>query len=65
MQKIDKNNDLKTQLWGWVLFILCAVLFTLSGVRARDILTIAGSIIFLIACLVFLIPVVKALRQDG
>lgn len=65
MPEIEENKGLKTQLWGWALFILCAILFTLSGIRAGDILTIAGSIVFLVACVVFLIPVVKAIRQDG
>jgi hypothetical protein len=64
MPENEKNEELTTQLWGWVLFILCAILFILSGIRAGDILTTAGSIVFLIACMVFLMPVVKAIRQD-
>ena len=32
----DHKKDLQNQLWGWGLFIVCAALFILSGVRARD-----------------------------
>jgi choline-glycine betaine transporter len=64
MPENEKNKDLKAQLWGWVLFVICAVLFTLSGVRARDILAIAASIIFLLGCAIFMIPLVKAIAHD-
>ena len=65
MPQNEKNKDLKAQLWGWVLFAICAVLYTLSGVRAQDILTIAASIIFLLGCVVFMIPLVRAIMHDN
>lgn len=58
-----KNNELIAQLWGWILFVICGVLFTLSGVRAQDALTITASIVFLLACVVFMIPLVKAIKR--
>jgi len=64
MPESDKKKDLKVQLWGWVLFVICAVLFAFSGVRARDILAIAASIIFLLGCAIFMIPLVKAIAHD-
>jgi len=64
MPKNEKNQDLKVQLWGWVLFVICAVLFTASAVRAKDLLTIAGSILFLLGCVVFMVPLVKAITHD-
>jgi hypothetical protein len=64
MPESEKKKDLKAQLWGWVLFVICAVLFTLSGVRARDILAVAASIIFLLGCAIFMIPLVKAVVHD-
>jgi purine-cytosine permease-like protein len=57
-------NELKTQLFGWILFLICAVLFTLSGLRVRDALSTAASLLFLLACLVFLIPLVRAIRNE-
>jgi len=63
MSNNEKNKELKAQLWGWILFVICGVLFTYSGVRAQDIVTIAASIIFLLACVVFMIPLVKAIMH--
>jgi hypothetical protein len=42
--------------WGWILFLVCAVVFILAGVRDRDVLLTVGSILFLVACVLFLIP---------
>ena len=62
MSEKENTDNLRYQLLGSGIFVLCALLFTFSGVRARDMLTIAGSLIFLLACVVFIIPVVKAFR---
>jgi choline-glycine betaine transporter len=64
MPENEKQNDLKTQMWGWALFVICGVLFTISGLRAQDILTVAGSVIFLLGCIVFIMPLMKAMTQD-
>ncbi|MDA3948470.1 MAG: hypothetical protein PF508_04505 [Spirochaeta sp.] len=52
------------QLIGWLLFLACAVLFLVSAVRVGDRLLVAGSLVFLIACLVFIIPLLPALRTQ-
>ena len=49
----------KYHVAGWLLFILCAVLFIASSVKSGDTLALIGSVIFLIACIVFLVPLVK------
>lgn len=41
---------------GWILFIVSAVFFTWASWRAGDMLALAGSLFFLFACLVFLVP---------
>lgn len=41
---------------GWVLFMVSAVAFAGSGVRSGDWFVVAGSVIFGVACLLFLIP---------
>jgi len=46
---------------GWLLFLISAVLFTAAGVRARDPLVIAGSVVFGVACLLFLTPATPGL----
>jgi hypothetical protein len=39
-----------------VLFLLCAVTFTAAGLRDGDFLITAGSLLFLVACGLFLLP---------
>jgi uncharacterized membrane protein YhhN len=51
------TSEIKYQVAGWVLFIVCALLFMASSWRNHDTLTFIGSAIFLIACIVFLIPI--------
>jgi len=44
------------ELAGWILFIVSAVFFTWASWRDGDPLALAGSLFFLFACLVFLVP---------
>lgn len=46
----------RPDFWGRILFLLCAVAFTAAGVRDRDVLLTAGSALFLVACVLFLVP---------
>ncbi len=39
---------------GWLMFIVSAVLFTWAGVRAGDWLTVTASVVFGVACVLFL-----------
>jgi len=49
----------RPELWGWVLFLVCAVVFTAVGVRDGDVLMTVGSAIFLTACVLFLLPYLR------
>lgn len=51
MQRLD--------LWGWILFLLCALLFTAAGLRDGDVLITVGSVLFLVACVLFLLPLLR------
>lgn len=51
------------QIVGWILFIICAILFLLSGLKNDDLLTIIGSAAFLIACFVFLYPLLTVAQN--
>ncbi|RLB29163.1 MAG: cytochrome oxidase subunit III, partial [Deltaproteobacteria bacterium] len=51
-------------LCGWILFVVCALFFIASSLHGHDILGLVGSIIFLIACLVFIYPLVKKNDRD-
>jgi len=41
---------------GWMMFIASAVLFGISGARSGDVVVIAASALFGVACLAFLKP---------
>jgi hypothetical protein len=51
-------ND-KLQLSGWILFVLCAILFIISSLQSRDTILLIGSILFLVACVLFIIPLIQ------
>ncbi len=40
---------------GWILFLVCAVLYTVAGLRDGDALIVIGSITFGVACVLFLV----------
>jgi len=54
-----KRQAIKYQIAGWILFISCAIFFIVSSLKNQDILTFIGSVIFLIACIVFIIPLIR------
>ena len=54
--KLRKLFERKCQLWGWVLFITSSVFYGAASIRTGDLLGILGSLFFLVACFVFLIP---------
>jgi hypothetical protein len=48
---------------GWFLFLVCSIFFIASAVLSGDTLYLIGSIVFLFACLVFIIP--QVVRWGG
>ena len=67
MKKHGKQLErkIKFQLFGWILFIFCAIFFILSSLKNHDTLTFIGSVIFLVACIVFLIPLFMPGNKNG
>lgn len=59
--KDDKAT--RYQLYGWILFITCALLFIVESIIKREPLLLAGSILFLLACFFFLIPLIDTLKN--
>ena len=57
-----RKREVKFQLWGWVLFILCAGFFIAGSIKNKDIFSLLASFIFLVACVVFIIPLLT--KQD-
>lgn len=57
------GRAIRCQLYGWILFIACALLFIAASIVDRQPLVLAGSIIFLLACLLFLVPLIDTYRN--
>ena len=53
---MDQRKDHRINLVGWVLFVISALFFIGASVRAGDMLSLLGSLFFLVACFIFLIP---------
>ena len=58
MSRRERNYHLV----GWILFLVCAVFFIASAAISGDVLYLAGSIIFFLACIAFVIPLVSRPR---
>jgi hypothetical protein len=58
------DRERKTHLLGWVIFIVCAGFFIASSVGG-SVLGVVGSVLFLIACLVFIAPLVTRSRKGS
>ena len=54
---------MKYQLTGWILFILCSGFFIASSLNNGDPLALIASLIFLAACVIFVIPLIEKLRK--
>jgi len=59
MAETEDRADVKFQIWGWILFIICAGFFIASSLINGDTLALSASVIFLVACFVFLIPLMR------
>ena len=57
--KMRMVRDTTYQLWGWILFIICALSFIISSWKNKDTIALLGSIVFLVACIVFMIPLLR------
>ena len=58
MSNHQQKREQKYNLWGWLLFIISALGFLASSLKNRDPLALVASLFFLVACIVFLIPLV-------
>jgi uncharacterized membrane protein YtjA (UPF0391 family) len=60
----SESLELKFQLWGWIVFIGCSVLFVVSSIRNRDVLSLVASILFLVGCVIFMIPLATSMMRN-
>ena len=57
------DRKLRWILAGWILFIVSAAFFIAASLRSGDMLSLAGGVFFLIACLAFLVPFLRDYRN--
>jgi len=53
-------HDRHYQIAGLVGFILAGFIFVAAGINFGDPLTIAGSVVWIVSCLIWLIPFLKS-----
>ena len=54
VSKNSPRKDKRYEFWGWILFVISALFFIVSSIRAGDIVSLLGGVFFLLACVVFL-----------
>ena len=47
------------EILGWILFILSAIGFIISSARIGDLAGMAGGLLYLAGCLVFVMPLLR------
>ncbi len=67
-----KNRDTPYHLAGWILFVVCSLLFLSAAFRDGDLVLGLASVVFLTGCVAFLIPLLagppereKVVRREG
>ncbi|MBD3304981.1 hypothetical protein GF339_01345 [candidate division KSB3 bacterium] len=64
MKKYSAQKETLFQLSGWILFLLCAVFFIVSSWQHQDMIMLFGSLIFFVACILFVIPLVNVIFKQ-
>ncbi len=49
------SKSKKIELGGWVLFIVSAIFYIISNFVSGQLIALAGSVFFLLACIVFVV----------
>jgi hypothetical protein len=61
---MDQRREHRINLAGWWLFVVSALFFIAASLRAGDLLGVLGSLFFLVACFVFLLPYALRARAE-
>jgi len=61
---MSKTSQHRFHLWGWILFVFSAIFFMVSSIRAGDPVSLIGGALFLLACFVFLVPLLAELKAS-
>ena len=61
---MSQTTQHRFQLWGWILFIASAIFFMASSINAGDPVSLIGGALFLVACFIFLAPLLAQLGAN-
>jgi hypothetical protein len=56
-------DERRCQIIGLVGFIIAGFVFIAAGIKSGDILTISGSVIWTLSCLVWMLPLIKVKKD--
>jgi lipid-A-disaccharide synthase-like uncharacterized protein len=56
-------NAKRLHLLAWLLFLICGILYLVAAIRDRDPLLISGSVCFVVAVAIFLLPASQSDRE--
>jgi len=56
---ISSKAEKQFHLVGWLMFLVCAVFFILQSLTDNNIFGLSASVIFLVACVFFLVPLLR------
>ena len=64
---MSERSERCFHLTGWLLFLACAILFTVDASLNGSVLGILAGGLFLAGCIAFLVPLVRStfLRKEG
>lgn len=60
---MSKYDEQKWQLAGWISFIICSMLFIVDSIRSGNMIALVASLLFLLGCVQFTVPVVYSIRD--
>ena len=64
-QERKNSMERRVHLAGWILFIVCSLFFMAAALKNHDMLTFLGSIVFMIACVVFILPLLQPMHSEN
>ena len=59
----SKTQEILYQTGGWILFLIGTILFIAAGLRNGDLISLAGSLAFLIGCALFMVPLSRQIKE--
>lgn len=59
----SKTQEILYQTGGWILFLIGTILFIAAGLRNGDLISLAGSLAFLIGCVLFMVPLRRQIGE--